>query len=430
MGYFLSALFMFMENMAYIIFFDSFMERKWKDGTFYCLDACCIAATFAVTVELNLRPGLCHSILSVMLIFTTTILLFRGAIVSRILSVIMVYALLYALDALFAFACTSLFQVSVADLRANEILFSVEAVLARIGAVVLVTIIKRIRQVKSQVRVEWSGLLITILFPCTAILTLLSFFSLVAEDTKSNYLIYWCIVLLVVANVVIVFLVDWMERASISKKENLALNQRMHLQAESLEALSISYASQRKLSHDFCVHIDALSALLSVYKLDEAKRYIENIQAAQTMRVLLVKSNHPVIDALLNQKASIAQKNNIDIQLEVNDLSNLQIATDDLAILLANILDNAIEACVGFQGERRITVKLVLTNELLFSVRNTCEPVEIRNNQIATTKKPIELHGYGLPNVITIIKKHDADFAIDYQNNCFQFTTIIANITR
>lgn len=84
----------------------------------------------------------------------------------------------------------------------------------------------------------------------------------------------------------------------------------------------------------------------------------------------------------------MAKKNNIDIRFKVNDLSGIQVAPIDLVIIIGNLLDNAIEACVKLPaGEREIYAQLLLEDTLFLSFRNTSPPVEIVNSYIAHDQK-------------------------------------------
>ena len=120
------------------------------------------------------------------------------------------------------------------------------------------------------------------------------------------------------------------------------------------------------------------------------------LQEQQTDRILIANTRNSTIDALLNQKAQVAKKNNIDIRFKVNDLSGIQVAPIDLVIIIGNLLDNAIEACVKLPaGEREIYAQLLLEDTLFLSFRNTSPPVEIVNSYIATTKKRPTCMGSG-----------------------------------
>ena len=220
------------------------------------------------------------------------------------------------------------------------------------------------------------------------------------DEINGAFLFYFSAVLLF-ADVMPFALIVWDEKNERLKGENLTLTARSRTQTESIEALSASYTAQRKLTHDFNAHLATLSS------------YLDNGQ---------------IKDALLNQKAQVAKKNNIDIRFKVNDLSGIQVAPIDLVIIIGNLLDNAIEACVKLPaGEREIYAQLLLEDTLFLSFRNTSPPVEIVNSYIATTKKPPDLHGFGLQNVKTALKKYDSFYDMAYEDGYFAFTIEMEN---
>lgn len=107
---------------------------------------------------------------------------------------------------------------------------------------------------------------------------------------------------------------------------------KLQLQGESFSELSKLYTENRKTAHDFRAHLDMLSSLLENGETTEASRYLNNIRTKQTTRIFLVNCHHPVLDALLNQKARLAQEKRIDIRFKVNDLSALTIDPTDITV--------------------------------------------------------------------------------------------------
>lgn len=215
------------------------------------------------------------------------------------------------------------------------------------------------------------------------------------DEINGAFLFYFSAVLLF-ADVMTFVLIVWNEKDERLKGENLTLTARARTQAESIEELSASYAAQRKLTHDFNAHLATLSSYLGSGQIKDAQDYMATLQEQQTDRILIANTRNSTIDALLNQKAQVAKKNNIDIRFKVNDLSGIQVAPIDLVIIIGNLLDNAIEACVKLPaGEREIYAQLLLEDTLFLSFRNTSPPVEIVNSYIATTKSRPTCMGSG-----------------------------------
>lgn len=157
-------------------------------------------------------------------------------------------------------------------------------------------------------------------------------------EIDGAFLFYFAAVLLF-SDVMTFVLIVWNEKDERLKGENLTLTARARTQAESIEALSASYTAQRKLTHDFNAHLATLSSYLDNGQIKDAQDYMATLQEQQTDRILIANTRNSTIDALLNQKAQVAKKNNIDIRFKVNDLSGIQVAPIDLVIIIGNLLD-------------------------------------------------------------------------------------------
>lgn len=178
--------------------------------------------------------------------------------------------------------------------------------------------------------------------------------------------------------------------------------------------------------------LDMLASLLAqeLLEIGAVQKYVRSLQAAQATCILLVHTHHTALDALLNQKALVTQNRKNDIQFVVNDLSAVKINTVDLSILISNTLDNAIETCEKIPiPDRQIYVQVRLEdNELFFAVRNRSLPVKVVPDRMPlTTKANPSLHGYGLQNVQTILRKYHSLYAMNYTNGWFEFATDLPN---
>ena len=342
---------------------------------------------------------------------------------------IIYYATICCIDNLCSTFVFWLSGVSTAIDLSNHVLPSI---FIYIIAIAIFFLHKRIRKCKAITSTSWQWYTVPALLSIVSILLIFFFGDCFQKNQMAALPLFVCACFITFLQTAAMFLVSWMEQNAHFREESLSLRTRAQAQQESIEALSAAYAQQRKLTHDFQAHLDTLAGLLAQELPDTSalKKYVQDLRASQTDRILLVNTHHAALDALLNQKALVAKKRKIDIQFSVNDLSGVKINTVDLTILISNTLDNAIEACVKLpEDDRQIFVKVLLEEDMLFySVRNRSLPVDVPPGQMpATTKEPVSLHGYGLQNVKTTLDKHHSLYAIHYADGWFGFATDLPN---
>lgn len=268
-------------------------------------------------------------------------------------------------------------------------------------------------------------LLLSLLFPgvSTVMLTVIYATFQNAQDLSIGAVIFN--IFLIIANVAILYLISSMEKATKQVQEHALLRQQMEIQTDSIVALERSYRNQRQATHEFQNQLQTIYELLLNEQASQAQEYIRQLQSQQTARILVVNSHHPIIDAVLNHKYQTAKGHGIDFQIQVNDLSRLSIGTDELVVLLSNLLDNAIEACCRVQNHRAIQCSILADETLFLSVRNTSIPVTILGDTIPTSKTPKEEHGFGLSRIRLILKQLHAEYTFTYENGWFEFVTEI-----
>lgn len=290
---------------------------------------------------------------------------------------------------------------------------------------------KRLRTKNGALPANWKTYIVPMLISLANILLVFYFGASFRCGQMAEKPLFVCALFLTSIQVAALFLVSWMEQNAHFREEALSLQTKAKAQQENIDALSAAYAQQRKLTHDFHAHLDLLAAFLNREdRTENARNYIRNLQKTTITRLLLVSTKNTSMDALLNQKALLAKKRNIDIQFMVNDLSPLKLSIVDLTVIISNIFDNAIEACEKLpEEERQIRVQVLLEEEeLFFSVHNRSLPVSIQPGQLPpSTKENPTLHGYGLENVRSILKKYKAVYTMEYQEGWVYFATELPN---
>ena len=428
MEYWLSALFMVLENISLIFFFDAFFERKRRGAAFWGILLLITLVGYAITNLLRVRISFLKLFLMLSLLLLINLFLYHGTFVMRLLVVVSFYACAYVLEFLFDNCVLLVGHMSYEEFIYDRALYVVVMLGGYFIQILLAALLKRFRSPRNLSKHPWAG--VTLIFPLVSLGLMVPLYSVAYNYKQAVPLMIGFSATLVAVDIGIVVLIDWLEQNDLMRQQALATSERLAAQEQSVEALSAAYAAQRKMTHDFRHHLTALSGLLSQEAAPAAAQYLEALQREQTERILVVNTHQAAIDAVLNQKALYAQKRGIDMQFEVNDLSALKIREIDCTIVLANLLDNAIEACAKLeQPERWIEVKALLEhpggteNETLFiSIVNASPPVKIVNDRIDTTKENPSLHGFGLPNVKEILSQNGAEYIMTYQDNTFQFS--------
>jgi len=107
----------------------------------------------------------------------------------------------------------------------------------------------------------------------------------------------------------------------------------------------------RAQGHEFANQLHTISGLIQIGEYDEVVRYVDAVTARRHSLDLSVNSRvaDPAVAALLMAKASLASERRVDLRItEDTSLGRLQTEDSaDVATVVGNLVDNAIEAAAG-----------------------------------------------------------------------------------
>lgn len=319
--------------------------------------------------------------------------------------------------------------ISIENLMQRKMTYIVVVTTSKLTTIFFYWVLFQLRSRGTRHRINNRYFCLSLLFPATSYLAMYMVFygSSSSEDAPLSVAIF--AICLAVANVGILYLINIIEREAQRETELALMQKQIDMQMQSYTALELNYRTQRKMTHEFERHIQTLQSLMDQKEYDVANQYVQNIQRNRALKIVSVNSGHPVIDAILNEKHQVAQESEIKIQIEVNDLSRVSIQTDKLVILLSNLLDNAIEACLRVEGRKEIRCKIIYNDDLYVAVRNTSQYIEIMDGHIATTKGSVTDHGYGIPAIRYVLEELGAEYTFDYSDGWFRFVSEIPSTT-
>lgn len=415
-----------------ILFYDVFFRRRFMGMRFWLIFG-------GLTLVNGLFFNLCHvpagfvkmnaALLGFLII---NAVLYHGRWIFRGLIVCLFYAFLNAFDVASVYGVLFVLGGNLDTFKASRPLFVAVCICEQLLYMGILLLVKKVVKRKSELQAGgyyWLGPLLLTFGSAALNIYLLHAAMYSGADPD---LVLVCTLFLVFVNLLVIVLIDWLEQNSRYREESLALNEKLHAQGESIEALGNAYAVQRRLTHDYTAHLVSLYGYLKEGAYDRAREYTRELLSQQNERLLAVNTHNAALDALFNQKAFVARKQDIDLRFVVSDLSGLAIRTSDLTVLISNLMDNAIEACALLpKDQREIEVRAILEETFLFSVRNRSLPVKIVDGTIPSTKPDPSMHGYGLANVRTILAQYSECYHdMTYKNGWFSYVVELPNLPR
>lgn len=423
MEYIISALWFALECVAFFLFASAFLPYRYKRKQTILIALCiCTLLLFSQSLPLPaLVLRLCALIFGLCLI----VFLFKGRLALRLFIGLLDYIIVAAMDAIVLFGASTILRISLDELVWKKGMYTVLVTAGKILSVFLAWLVTRLHPFHKlhPLRPKW--MLLVSFFPLTSLFMLMALFLICRDQRDLTQPVAFFCIFLGIANVAIVYVVSLIEQDTEVKQQNNILSQQMEIQTASILALDKAYRQQRQTTHDFQNHLCTISDLLAQKSYETAAKYVRELSQAQTSRILIVNTHHPIIDAILNQKYQMAVESQIEMRFCINDLSGIQLSASELVVLLSNLLDNAIEACRRIDTERLIRCTILENDGSFLSIRNTSLPVLITEHGIATTKASASEHGYGLPSVCRILDGLHAEYAYNYENGWFQFTAEI-----
>lgn len=175
------------------------------------------------------------------------------------------------------------------------------------------------------------------------------------------------------------------------------------------EEVENMYRQTRGWRHDYRNHIQTMKAYLSMGRYEELAEYLDQLDMDLSQVDTVVKTGNVMVDAVLNSKISVARAKQIAVDAKARVPQHMSVAEVDLCVILGNLLDNAIEACMGIEEESQRFIRIyidVLQGQLYLYVLNaTAGILQRRGNSYLSTKDSRE-HGYGLMRMDRVVEKY------------------------
>jgi sensor histidine kinase regulating citrate/malate metabolism len=220
--------------------------------------------------------------------------------------------------------------------------------------------------------------------------------------------------------------------------QNIQENNKLNIEKERLsyqhEYYSLLLSKQqeiRTLWHDLKHHFVIINLYAKENESEKIIEYLGEIEKDISQTDNVVQTGNFIIDSIINQKIQYAFRNNIQICVNARLYQKLDIDLNDLCIVIANALDNAIEAVISLKGEnpedKIIRVDLDAKNgHFIFTVANQFDTIRLgQDNMPVTTKKEFENHGFGIKSIEKTAQKYNGHICIETENKTFTLSVVM-----
>ncbi len=181
------------------------------------------------------------------------------------------------------------------------------------------------------------------------------------------------------------------------------------------------YKQMRGWRHDYHNHIQTMKACRALGQTERLDAYLAALETDLTRVDTLIKSGNVMVDAILNSKLSLAAANEIAVNAKAVVPKELTVSGIDLCVVIGNLLDNAIEACmrIGDAAERFIRVYMDLKKDNLYlSVTNSSGGKVTKRGGAFVSGKGGS-HGFGLMRADRIADKYGGFIHRNYEDGVF-----------
>lgn len=278
---------------------------------------------------------------------------------------------------------------------------------------------------------EWKGLCsIPALF--YMILYTLSVWPVNIWDRPENVLPTFCVLLLI--DVSYTFILQMFTRIKKGHEMELSLeNLRIHAAnlKNEMESLQEKEHEMAVIRHDLRHYMVLANAYLDQKDIEKLRQLFKQLDNRMKKTVRKQYCDNASVNAVIGQCEDEAKQHRVQFEAETQIPKNMRIDEFEFAVVVSNILENAIDAAAQLQeiNQRFVKIKAhVVKEQIILEVSNTY--VEDRmvlkdDGQLISQKG--EGHGYGLQSVKAFIEKNEAIFDYSIEDGVF-YTRILVSI--
>ena len=424
---FIEAFTVFIGNLAVVYFLNSRFVSKQNSRLPQILAWAALSVVGNVVI-LTALPGWIYYITALVLAFLFLWLCKHGAVLIKIICVVIAYALLFTTSLIGAGVASILTGVEFEYLQftRNSPRVLTHIFVTSMQIMLLFALAKRHNPGHKVSKISTFLFLLAVVIIFAGML--ITFTGVDAQSEEQNRILILISVGLL-SILVIIFLLHEMFMREEAKNITLTANlQKMELESHYAEEIDAVYAEIRQWRHEYKNQLLALSGWIEKDNKKEALDYIRKLNSETAWNDNTLQTGHVILDAVASSKLSLARSLGIEIDIHAVYPEDCEIDDKDLCSIIGNLLDNSIEACQRMaEGQRKfISFSLLAKGMNMFiSISNSYEgPLKKQGDRFLTVKCNI-FNGIGIEYVDSIIDKYGGRVLREHANGIFDTHVMI-----
>jgi len=347
-----------------------------------------------------------------------------SGIKAKIFFPLIALAILFIAELLAATALINTLGFPIEQVQENSFIYFIGVVTSNLLALFIAFIVRAVMRGYKKDTINQFNL-ITVLMPIQSIIIcfVVSFYSINDVGVQVSPLGIVSILVSLSLVFVALFIVKKLQQSIIYKGEFEVAQERLKNQIEQYEKLNQAQNEIRAVRHDLSNTLIAISGFLKDGHVEDALKHISSISSSVDRTAAITNTGVPALDAIVGAKIDKAEKSGVRIISKINIDCSLNIDSFDLAGIVANALDNAIEGILRSNDgiERDISLTISTLSDFISIFIENHSSGSVRDD-FRTSKPDMANHGFGIKQIKTVAKKYNGDVRIKYDSESLKFS--------
>lgn len=280
------------------------------------------------------------------------------------------------------------------------------AMIVKILVMISVTFVSRLWLFRFQGSlVEKRQAFAILVLPVCSLLLLFSLLELCSVYVQFHglFLLLLDIGILVFLNFFFFYLWIYLLRSNKLEGELELFQTQSQIQYRHYEQLEQKYQESRKIIHDMKNHLASVEHLYQDTGNTQGQQYVRDLYHMLNVMGERYYTSCKMLNIICNDKLSFARNKGISVTAELGDVDFSDLRDIDITTIFANLLDNAIEACEGFENPFLNFQVQTIQNFRVIRLTNSWKPGEKKKGHM----------GIGLKNVQQTLERYAGTMSIE-----------------